>query len=262
MQFQFPLTGDTHHRAAADLVLLERLLDLLEHSQVANINTNALAGRAKGAESVADVHINLARVGLAGDDEGRAKSSLLGHKLVQLLDLVVVALENLEERCLGTGGALDTAETQVVAGALEVAQVHQQVLDPQASTLAHSHQLCGLSVSEAQAGKVLVLLGELRQLVDHDGQLGNENVETVAEEDQVGVVSAVARGSTPMDDTSSSRGDLAESMNVGHDIVSPALLLLGGNLEFVVLDRGMGLHLLNRLIGNGKSKLYNQDRVN
>lgn len=256
------LKRSTHHGAAADLVFLKRLFNLLQHSQVANVDTDTLTGRAKGTQSVADVHVNLARIGLAGDDESRAETGLLGHKLIQLLDFLVVTLENLKERCLGTSGALDTTEAQVVASTLEVAQIHQQILDPQTSTLAHSHQLCGLSVSESQTRQVLVLPGELRQLIDDNGQLGNEDVETVAEQNEVGVVSAVARSRTPVDDTSRGRGDLTKSVDVGHDIVSPALLLLGGYLELVVLDRGMGLHLLDRLICNGKAELYNHDRVN
>ena len=112
-------------------------------------------------------------------------------------------------------------------------------------------------MGEAQAGQVLVLLGELGQLVDNHGELGNEDVETVAEKDQVRVVSAVARGGTPVNDTSSGRSDLAEGVDVSHDIVSAALLLLGCNLELVILDGGMSLHLLDSLVGDGQSELYN-----
>jgi hypothetical protein len=110
-------------------------------------------------------------------------------------------------------------------------------------------------VGEAQAGQVLVLLGELGKLVDDDGKLGDEDVETVTEEDQVGVVSAVARGSTPVNDTGSSWGDLAKGVDVSHDIVSAALLLLGGNLELVILDGGVSLHLLDSLIGDWQAEL-------
>lgn len=60
-----------------------------------------------------------------------------------------------------------------------------------------------------------------------------------------------------MNDTCSGRSDLAEGVDVGHDIVSAALLLLGGNLELIVLDGGMSLHLLDSLVGDGQSELYN-----
>jgi len=244
----------THHGAAANLVLLKRLLNLLEHGEVTNVDTNALAGGTERAQSVANIHIDLARVRLTGDDECRAEASLLGHKLIQLLNLAVITLEDLQERGLGSGGTFDTTEAQVIAGTLEVAQVHQQVLNPQASTLANGDQLGRLAVSETQARQILVFLGKLRQLVDDNGQLGDEDVETITEQDQVGVVSAVARSSTPVDDTGSSRGNLAKGVDVGHDIVSPALLLFGGNLELLVLNGGVSLHLLNRIIGDRKAE--------
>lgn len=244
----------TNHGAAANLVLLERLLDLLEHGKVADVDTNALAGRSERAQGVGNVDIDLTGVCLTGDDEGGAETSLFGDELVQSLNLVVVAVENLEERGLSTGSTLDTTEAQVVTGSLEVSQVHEQVLNPQACSLSDSHELGGLSVGETQARQVLVLLGEGRELVDHNGQLGDENVQTVTEEDEVGVVSAVARSSTPVDDSGSCWCDLSVGVNVGHDIVSSALLLLGGNLEFVVLDGDVGLHLLETLIGNGETE--------
>ena len=93
---------------------------------------------------------------------------------------------------MSTGGTLDTTESQVITGTLEVAQIHQEILDPETSTLANGNQLGGLTVSEAQAREVLVLLSELGQLVDNNSQLGDEDVEAVAEQDQIGIVGAVA----------------------------------------------------------------------
>lgn len=249
----------SHHGTAANLVLLKRLLNLLKHSQVADINSNTLASRAERAKSVTNIHVDLTGVGLTRNNESRAEASLLSDKLIQLLNLRVVTLEDLEERGLGTSGTLDTTEAQVITRALKVTQIHKQILDPQASTLANSNQLSRLAVGESQTRKVLVLLGELRQLVDDNGQLGDEDVETVAEQDQIGVISTVAGGSTPVDDTGGGRGDEAEGVDVGHDIVSAALLFLGGDLEFGVLNDGVGLHLLNGFVGDGKSELYVQN---
>jgi hypothetical protein len=230
---------------------------------VADIDTDTLAGGTEGAKGVADIDIDLTGVGLTGDNEGRAEASLLGNELIELLNLGVISLEDLKERGLSTGGTLDTTEAQVITSTLKVAQIHQQILDPQASTLADSDKLGGLAVGETQAGKVLVLLGELGKLVDDNGQLRDEDIETVTEQDQVGVIGTVAGGSTPVDDTGGGGGNEAESVNVGHDIVTAALLLLGGDLELIVLDGGVRLHLLNGLIGDRKAKLYrSNDPVN
>jgi hypothetical protein len=229
---------------------------------VTDVNTNTLAGSTERAKSIADVNIDLARVCLTRNDESGAEASLLGNELVEALDLGMVTVEDLEEGSLSTGGTLDTTETQVIAGTLEVTQIHEQILDPETSTLANGNQLGGLTVSETQAGKILVLLGELGQLVDDEGQLGDEDIETVAEKDQIGVVGTVARGSTPVDDTSGSGGHQTVGVDVGHNIVAAALLLLGGDGELVILNDLVGLHLLDSVGRDRKSELYSHDSVN
>lgn len=220
-----------------------------------NVNANALAGRAERAKGIANIDINLTGVGLGGNDVRRLETSLLGDQLIQLLNLLMVALEDLEERGLSTGGTLDTTEAQIIASPLEVLQVHEQVLDPQGGTLSDGNKLSGLSVGEAQAGQVLVLLSEGRQLVNDNSKLGDKDIESVTEEDQVCVVGAVAGGGAPVDDSGSSRSDLTIGMDVSHDIVSTALLLLSGNLEFVVLNGEVSLHLLNGLVGDRQTQL-------
>lgn len=53
----------------------------------------------------------------------------------------MVPLKELQETGLGSCGALYTSETQVIAGSLQVAHVHGQVLQPQTRTLSHGGQL-------------------------------------------------------------------------------------------------------------------------
>lgn len=65
-----------------------------------------------------------------------------------------------------------------------------------------------------------------------------------------------------MDDTGGGRGNQAKGVDVGHDIVSPALLLLGGNGELIILDNLVGFHLLDGFGADRKSKLCSHDSVN
>lgn len=58
-----------------------------------------------------------------------------------------------------------------------------------------------------------------------------------------------------MDDASSSRRSQTKSVHMRHDIVSPALLLLGGNREFLILDDEVCAHLLNSGVRNVQAKL-------
>lgn len=53
----------------------------------------------------------------------------------------MVPLKELQEAGLGASGTLDPPETQVVAGPLQVAHVHGQVLQPQTRPLSHRGQL-------------------------------------------------------------------------------------------------------------------------
>ena len=58
-----------------------------------------------------------------------------------------------------------------------------------------------------------------------------------------------------MDDTSSLRCNKTVGVNVGHDIVAPALLLESGRSEFVVLDTLVLLQLSNGFLGNVETEL-------
>jgi hypothetical protein len=173
------------HGGRTDLVSLERLLDLLEHGKVSDVTTNALSSATERAESVQNIDIDLAGVSLGSADLGLVEASLLGDELVELLDESVVALEDGEEGTLGTGRALDTTELveKVVTDALKVAEIVHQVGDPQGSTLADSDELGGLAVGVAQTRQRAVLHGELGEAVDDRGQLGDDKVQGVPEED-------------------------------------------------------------------------------
>ena len=68
-------------------------------------------------------------------------------------------------------------------------------MDPEAGAFADSGELCGLVVCVAEAGKGAVAKCELGEFVNYGGEFGEEEVEPTAQEDEVGVVGAVARGS-------------------------------------------------------------------
>lgn len=116
------------------------------------------------------------------------------------LYLVMVPLKELQETGLGARGPLDPPETQIIAGSLQVAHVHGQVLQPQTCPLSHRGQLGGpvgqgrhskghqanqqsentangtlysdsLVVCEAQRGEVGIFLGKVCQPVNDSGQL-------------------------------------------------------------------------------------------
>ena len=75
------------HRTASNLVLLERLLDLLEVREETNVGRDLVCGRSERGEGSEDVDVDLARVGLAGDGVGAGEAGELGDESVELLNL-------------------------------------------------------------------------------------------------------------------------------------------------------------------------------
>ena len=99
----------------------------------------------------------------------------------------MVPIEESEEARLRPGRTLYTAETQVVPRSLEIAQIPQQLLNPECGALTDGRQLCRLEVRESQCWEVAVFLGEGGEAGDDDGEFGQEEGEALAEEDEVGV---------------------------------------------------------------------------
>jgi hypothetical protein len=152
---------------------------------VPDVTTNAFASTSERAQCVENVNVDETRVGLAGGDVGLLESRLLSHEFIEALDSGMVSLKDGQETALGTGCSLDTAERvhNLIALGLEVAQVAEQVGDPQTRTLADGDELGGLTVGVSEAGEVAVLHGESSQTLDDGRKLGKDEVEGIAKED-------------------------------------------------------------------------------
>ena len=105
---------------------------------------------AQAGQRVEHLAIDLARVGLAGDRVDVVEAHLAGDQPVELADLVVVAAEQGEEAGLRAGRALGAAEAQGRQAVLDLVQVEQEIVAPQAGPLADGGQLGRLEVREAQ----------------------------------------------------------------------------------------------------------------
>lgn len=173
------------------MILLEGLFELFPCGEVADVASDFLRARAEPSDGVGNKLVDFTGVGLGGDGVAAAETSLLAELLVELVALLGVAVENLEERCLGSGGALGAAELEVVLDVLYGLKVEQEVLRPLRCSLADGDQLSGLQVSVSQGGLGLPLQSEFGQVVDDLGKLGEDQVHGIAHEDELGVVSHV-----------------------------------------------------------------------
>lgn len=81
------------HRTAPNLVLLERLLDLLQVGEQPDVGCDLVCRRGERGEGGEDVDVDLARVRLASDGVGILEARELGNERVERLDLYRPSVE-------------------------------------------------------------------------------------------------------------------------------------------------------------------------
>ena len=206
------------HRAGADLLLAERLLDLLHVREQPDVVRHL--GRTLGDAGKDRQHavVDLARVRLAAQAHRMLESHLRGDHAVELAHLVAVAAEEVQVARLRPGGALRAAERQFVDGAVERGQVEHEVLDVEGEALAERGELGGLEVREAEHRHGFVFGGELREVVDQVQQFRAQDLHAVAHLDQLGVVRHETARRAEVDDAFRLRADLAERADVAHHV--------------------------------------------
>ena len=96
--------------------------------------------------------------------------------LIELLAFRVIAVEEREERGLRAGGAFDAAEAQGGDAVLDLLQIEDEILRPEACPLADGGELGGLEVRVAEGGQVFPLDGEGGQGVDGVGQADGDQL--------------------------------------------------------------------------------------
>ncbi len=241
------------HCAGADLALLERLLDLLEHLENAQVETDLMDAGGQPAERREDHGVDLARVGLPGHHEPLRETEGGRDQVVEPLHLCLVPLEQLEERVLGASGTLGAEEEDLGDQLLDRLQIQQQVLNPHCSPLADSSRLGRLQMRPAQRRQFTVLQSELPHPVDHSSERNAGHAQRVTQDHQVGVVGHIATGGTEVDDRLGQRTDRAEGLYVRHHVVP--LLSLEGSGGRVVDVTQMGLHLGELRAGDREPEL-------
>src|SRR5438105_3239830 len=114
----------------------------------------------------------------------------------------MVAAEEREEARLGAGGPLDSPKPEGLKTVLDLVQVEDEVVTPEAGPFPHSHELGRLKVRETQRRQIAPLVGEAPQSVDDADQTIAKQTETIPHEQEIGVVGDVAAGRTQMNDVS------------------------------------------------------------
>lgn len=109
-------------------------------------------------------------------------------------------------------------------------------MDPESSTLSDGGKLSRLEVSPSEGGKILVLFSEFAETFDDDGEFWEDDIASVSEEDEIGVVGNVAGGSSQMDDSGGCGSVKTEDMDVSHDIMTTLLLFESSFCHLLVVE--------------------------
>ena len=242
------------HRGGTDLILLERLLDLLEVLQQADVVRELRRALRDAAQHVQHLAVELSRVGLAGYGKARLVAQLLGDLAVDLRGELVVAVKELEEARLRAGRALRAEQLRLADLVLDVLEVHQELLDPERRALADGRRLCGLEVRESQRRQILVFLRELRKHADDVDKLFADDLHRLGHDDDIGIIAHVAARRAEVDDASRLRALLAVGVDMAHHVVADYALARFGDLIVDVV--GMRLELVDLLLRDRQAELH------
>ena len=241
------------HGARPHLLALERLEHFALVLQQPQVGGELGGGGGDPRQCRQHLRVLFARVRLAGDGEHAREPHFTPHQPVQLPDLVMIAVEQLEEARLCAGRPLDPAELQRLEAVQHLLGVEEKVLHPQRDPLADRRELRGLEVRVREAGHGAVAARSFAEGDEHRLQATEQQLQALAHQQQVGVVGDVGAGRAEVQ-VRSGRGRLvAEVVDVRHDVVAQAFLVLGGAIEVGVIE--MGAQLRQRGRGNVQPQL-------
>ena len=241
------------HRAGTDLVLLERLLDLLHMLEHTDVVRELMRGLGNAGEHAEHAEINLTAVGLAGYRIAGGEAHLLCDHLVELAALRMIAVKQLEEGRLGAGGALGSEELQGAEYILEILEVEHELIQPQGRTFTDGRRLCRLEVGIRKCRHILILHREPTELIDDVHELLMHELETLPHDDDIGVVADIAGGRTEVDDALRIRALYTVSVHMAHNIVTHFLLTCLRNLVVDLIL--MCLQLIDLLLCDVETQL-------
>ena len=241
------------HRAGTDLVLLERLLDLLHVLEHTDVVRKLMRGLGDAGEHAEHTEIDLTAVGLPGYRIAGREAHLLCDHLIELAALRMIAVEQLEEGRLGAGGTLGAEKLQGAEYILEILEVEHELVQPQGCTLTDRRRLCRLEVGVRKRRHILILHRELTELVDDIDELLMYELETLPHDDDIGVVADIAGGRTEVNDALRVRALYAVCVHMAHDIVTHFLLTCLRNLVVDLIL--MCLQLIDLLLRDVEAQL-------
>ena len=151
------------HGGRTDLAVLEGFFKLPVVLQEADVLCHAVTTLGNGTQGVQDAGIGLAGIGLATDRETGLKPEFRSQQLIHTVDLLPVAVKEIQKARFGSGGTAAAEETETVQNKVQLLQIGNQVLHPERGPFPDGDQLCGLVVGISQRWQRLIPICKVRQ---------------------------------------------------------------------------------------------------
>ena len=129
-------------------------------------------------------------------------------------------MEELHKGFARASGTATAEHLELGYNKVEFAKIGYEVLQPKAGALSYGGRCSGLIMCVAQRGHRLFLLCKICQEFDNSEQFATDELQGIADIQDIGVIRDITRGGAEVDDTGSRFGLLAESIHVSHYIVS------------------------------------------
>ena len=241
------------HGGGTDLALFKRLLHLLQVLQQADV-IGHLGGACRDAgEHIQHSGVYLSGVGLAGYRIAGGKAHLLRDHGIQSVHLIHVAVKQLQEGCLSSGGSLGTQKLHGGNHIVQILQIQVKLLHPQGGALSYRGGLSGLKMGECQRGKILVAVRKGGKFCQHVHQFFLHQLQSLCHDDDVRIVAHIAGGRAQMDDALCLRALHAVSINMAHHVMAHFFFPC---LCHIIVDVvRMAFQLFDLLIRDGQAQL-------
>ena len=133
-------------------------------------------------------------------------------------------------------------------------QIHDELVQPEAGTLAHCGKLGGLKMGEAQRGQGLIFIRKAGEVADDPHQLVPNQLQRLLHQDDVRVVAHIAACGAQVDNGHGLGALVAPCVDMSHHVMAQLPLVLRCSGEVHVVN--IGLHLVNLLLCDGKTQLH------
>ena len=139
---------------------------------------------------------------------------------------------------LGSGGALASQEPQRLDPVAQLLGIQRKILGPERGALAYRGELGRLKMGVREAGKGGALPGEAGENVQQCDQPPEQETKAVPHHDEIGVVGHERAGGTEMDEPARGGRQVSEGVDVRHDVVPEAPLVLSRRRQVDVVKVG------------------------